>query len=229
MEVFTIDITSWTASFRYPNFMTSYHPTLEVPPLSTVLGLVNAAAGKYIEHRNLTIGYFFDYEAKAAGQFADVETIHKIGTNANGFAINKITSEPIRREFLVQASLRLYIVDEQLVNFFNQPYYPLLLGRMNDLATVEKIGRMELQKVLQAEILKGQVIPMRGNFLSGQIQPLPQYFTDTFPRRNLGTEPYTVLSPKSKPISGRFEAFRDIEKQVDIFFHHVQFDENDYR
>jgi len=36
MKVFRIDITSWTASFRYPNLISGVQPTLEVPPLSTI-------------------------------------------------------------------------------------------------------------------------------------------------------------------------------------------------
>ena len=58
MEVFKIDITSWTASFRYPNLISGYQPTLEVPPLGTVLGLLNAAAGKYLIHQDFLQSQF---------------------------------------------------------------------------------------------------------------------------------------------------------------------------
>ena len=44
MRIYRIEITSWTASFRYPNIISGYQPTLCVPPLSTVLGLINACA-----------------------------------------------------------------------------------------------------------------------------------------------------------------------------------------
>ena len=50
MKVFKIDITAWTSSFKYPNLISGFQPTLEVPPISTVLGLINAAAGKYIKY-----------------------------------------------------------------------------------------------------------------------------------------------------------------------------------
>ncbi|MDR3217965.1 MAG: CRISPR-associated protein Cas5, partial [Dysgonamonadaceae bacterium] len=74
MKVFKIDITAWTSSFKYPNLISGFQPTLEVPPLSTVLGLINAAAGKYIQHRKLKIGYYFEFEAKQI----DLETIYQI-------------------------------------------------------------------------------------------------------------------------------------------------------
>ena len=56
MKFYRIEISSWTASFRYPNILSGIQPTLEVPPLSTVLGLINACAGKYLVHEGLNIG-----------------------------------------------------------------------------------------------------------------------------------------------------------------------------
>ena len=226
MEVFMIDVSSWTASFRYPNFMTAYHPTLEVPPPSTILGLINAAAGKYLNHRQLMLGYYFDFEYKAANEQADVETVYKYGSDANGRLANKVTSDVIRREFLVNTFLRIYTPDESLASIFKQPYYQLLLGRMNDLATIDSIRAGKLTKIERAEKVHGQVIPLRGNFLAGQVQPLPKYFTDTIPRQNIGTEPYSIVSAKSRPVSGKFEAYRDEVKgkDVDIYFHQLNFE-----
>lgn len=226
MDVFKIDITSWTASFRYPNFMTAYHPTLEVPPISTVLGLINAAAGKYIPHHQLSIGYFFDYEVKADNEHADLETVYKYGSDTKGKLANKVTSDVIRREFLVNAFLRIYTTDENIAKLFEQPHYQILLGRMNDLATIERIETDTLQKVQLAEKVRGQIIPFHGNFLAGQIQPLPQYFTDTLPRQNIGTKPYSIISAKSQPLNAKFEAYRDLihGQEVDIYFHQLNFE-----
>jgi CRISPR-associated protein Cas5t len=64
MEVYRIKLSSWTASFRYPNLISGYQPTLDVPPISTVLGLINAAAGKYVEYSPLLLGYYFEMEQK---------------------------------------------------------------------------------------------------------------------------------------------------------------------
>ena len=74
MEVFKIDITAWTSSFKYPNLISGFQPTLDVPPISTILGLVNAASGKYIKHKKLKIGYYFEYSAKQI----DLESIYQI-------------------------------------------------------------------------------------------------------------------------------------------------------
>ena len=65
MEAYRILISSWTSSFRYPNIISGYQPTLHVPPISTVLGILNACAGKYIRHKHLSLGYYFEYGAEA--------------------------------------------------------------------------------------------------------------------------------------------------------------------
>jgi CRISPR-associated protein Cas5t len=65
MKAFRIKINSWTSSFRYPNLMSAFQPSLEVPPISTVMGLINAAAGFYLDNREIQIGYYFKYNCKS--------------------------------------------------------------------------------------------------------------------------------------------------------------------
>lgn len=224
MEVFTIDIESWTASFRYPNLISGFQPTLEVPPLSTVLGLLNAAAGDYIEHEKLEIGYSFRY----AGRGVDLETIYQIDSNAAGKPSNNAKSNVIRREFLFEAQLRIYLPDEQLAAHFREPAFSLLLGRMNDLATVSRIRQAKLAKVENATQMLGQVIPFFGNRLPGQIQALSTYFTNTIPRKNLGTEAFSVIPHNAKPLQSQLTAFRDEDEASpffgkEIYFHHLNF------
>lgn len=220
MEVYKIDITSWTASFRYPNLISGIQPTLEVPPISTVLGLINAAAGFYIEHENLQLGYYFEYEMEGE----DLETIYQISSK-DGKPTNNAKSNVITRKFLYNAFLRIYTTDEKIAGYLNQPHYPLLLGRMNDLATVVKISeKVQLEEAEIAQNIRGQIVPFRF-YLPGQIQALPQYFTNSFPRKNIGTEPFSIISYKSN-ISGNIPAYRDVlpnGKDVDIFFHQISF------
>jgi CRISPR-associated protein Cas5t len=228
MEVFKIDITSWTASFRYPNLISGMQPTLEVPPISTVLGLINAAAGSYLKHKDLKLGYYFEYEMEGE----DLETIYQI---SNDFKFDKRTqqvqtiakSNIISRKFLYNNFLRLYTDNEQVVKYLSQPYYPILLGRMNDLATIECISEKEkLEENDYSDKIRGQIIPFKYR-LAGQLQALPQYFTDEFPRKNLGTQPFSIINHKSNVASNDFVTYRDTlpnGKEVDIFFHNLNFD-----
>lgn len=217
MEVYTVDIRSWTASFRYPNLISGVQPTLEVPPISTVLGLINAAAGTYQSYERLELGYYFEYQMKAV----DLETIYMLDTG------RKPKSNVIQREFLFNAFLRLYLKDEKLANYFQKPYYPLVLGRMNDLANVDinSIQKVSLIQTQQAEKIRGQIIPFK-NKLPGVIQALPKYFTNTIPRQNLGTEPFSIIN-HLRPVRSKLMAFRDnsIPKEVDIYFHEIVFND----
>lgn len=221
MKVFRIDITSWTASFRYPNLISGFQPTLEVPPLSTVLGIFNAAAGKYLIHSDLSLGYFFRFEMKGI----DLETIYQINSK-NGRPSNNAKSNVIQREFLFQNTLSLYLKDPLIVSYLEKPIYPILLGRSNDLATVSKPIEMELLEIEAASKIKGQIVPLSENFLPGKIQALPKYFSNDFPRQNLGTEPYSVIGFQAPDLKTNLTGFRDesqVKEGVDIFFHELDF------
>lgn len=220
MELFKIDITSWTASFRYPNLISGFQPSLEVPPISTVLGLINAATGSYQKYNSFVLGYYFNYQAKAV----DLETIYQMN-GKNGTTSNQASSNVIRREFLFETFLRVYVTDKKIADSFFAPIYPLVLGRMNDLATIESVEKIELEKLEHAQKIKGQIIPFNPYHLAGQIQALPKYFTDTFPRNNLGTEPYSIISCNASDYNYNTNiiGFRDntFKKPIDIFMHNL--------
>lgn len=218
MKAFRIKINSWTSSFRYPNLISGFQPTLEVPPVSTVMGLINAASGKYLENKEIELGYYFDFKIKTI----DLETIYQIKANDKNYPDNVVKSNVIQREFLYDCRLFLYFVDEELVSCFRQPAYQLLLGRSSDLAGIESIKEVELCEVQNARI-RGQVVPFNGNYLPGQIQSLPKYFSNTIPRKNMGTEPYSVIS-YNNPVNSKLTGFRpNLEEfDSDIFFHKFQ-------
>lgn len=223
MEVNRIKITSWTSSFRYPNLISAFQPTLEVPPISTILGLINAAAGSYQHYQRLTIGYYFEYKIKAS----DLETIYQVELHkTQNYPLSDVKSNVINREFLYDCRLYLYTPNKQVAEYLQNPFYQMLLGRSNNLATVELIEKVTLQKVENAQRIKGQIVPFLGNYLAGDIQPLPKYFTDTIPRTNIGTEPYSVISYKSGDNQSSLTAFADTinDKIIDIYFHELTFE-----
>ncbi|MFW5700929.1 MAG: type I-B CRISPR-associated protein Cas5b [Cyclobacteriaceae bacterium] len=225
MEVYRIKLSSWTASFRYPNLISGFQPTLDVPPISTVLGLINAAAGKYIEYTHLKIGYYFEYGAKAI----DLETIYQIElktSKTRTYPSHLAKSNVINREFLFDCQLYIYTQNEEIKEYFKKPYYSLILGRSGDLVTVDTIEKIDLLENKTPENIKGQLIPFNGNYLPGEIQALPKYFSNTIPRKNLGTEPYSVISHLSGKIeSNTLITYTDTfdEKLVDIYFHDLSF------
>jgi CRISPR-associated protein Cas5t len=224
MKAFRIDLSAWTASFRYPNLLSGVQPTLEAPPLSTVLGLLNAAAGRYLVHDNLEIGYYFEF----AGKEFDLETIYQIEED-KGRATNKAKSNVMKREFLFEPKLSIYLTDATIAELFRQPVYQLLMGRSSDLATVDRIVEIELLERIGAEKIRGQVVPLEGNMMPGVIQALPRYFSNTFPRQNIGTAAFSIISHYGRDTPSRLVAWRDNTQGkggADIFFH--QFSIADY-
>ncbi len=223
MEIYTIDIRSWTASFRFPNLISGFQPTLEVPPLSTVLGLINAAAGTYLSHDRISLGYYFEYASKAV----DIETIYMINSNINRKPTNTAKSNVVKREFLYETFLRIYVTEKTIADYFISPTYPLVLGRQNDLATVDirsLKSKKKLESVDHPEKIRGQIVPFKNHHLPGTIQALPKYFTNTIPRQNIGTEAYSVINYESRT-KANCRAYRDtvLGEEVDIFFHELDF------
>lgn len=228
MKVYRIKISSWTASFRYPNLISGFQPTLEVPPISTVLGLINAASGRYIDYSNekYSIGYYFEYDIKTV----DLETIYQVELKTtkskNQFPGSTVKSNVINREFLYDCSLYIYSKDKLIKDSFQRPFYPILLGRSGDLATVDEIKELNLKQNEESNHIRGQIIPFNEGFVAGEIQALPQYFSDTIPRKNIGTQPYSIIPHKAKNVGGEnLSTFADSinGKPVDIYFHQLDF------
>lgn len=219
MKFYKIDISGWTASFRYPNLISGYQPTLEVPPLSTVLGLINAAAGKFVSYKNDKIGYYFEFDAIGT----DLETIYQM--DGNGKTTNNIAkSNVIRRQFLFNPRLVIYTSNPEIAEYFQTPVFPILLGRMNDLATIDSISEIEMPLVNEGVEIKGQIVPTFPYHLAGQIQALPEYFTNTFPRKNLGTKPFSIVSHRNGVVSSKIEALRDNDLSLNIFMHSINYE-----
>jgi CRISPR-associated protein Cas5t len=221
MDCYKIEITSWTASFRYPNLISGFQPTLLVPPLSTILGLINAAAGKYVSYNNDKLGYYFEYDSIGI----DLETIYQMDGNSKT-TNNNAKSNVIRRQFLFNNRLTIYTPNEKIADYFNNPIYPILLGRMNDLATIKSVTNMVMETAKGPIEIKGQLIPAFPYLLAGQIQALPEYFTNTFPRKNLGTKPYSVISFQNGVNSSKIEAYNDQSNSRSIFMHQLNYDSN---
>ncbi len=222
MKVYRIKISSWTSSFRYPNIMSGFQPTMEVPPISTVLGIINSCAGEYQMFSNFRIGYYFEYDAKSV----DLETIYMVEVNRN-VPTNRVKSNVIKREFLYGCNLYIYLTDKQIVEFFKNPVYQILMGRSSDLATIEEIICLDLPEIEKATKIKGQMMPISVGLFPGNMQALPIYYTDTIPRRNIGTQPFSVISYSSNDYPSNVSAIRDSidGKVIDIYLHNINIDE----
>lgn len=183
MKYLRILIEGWTASFRYPAFISGFQPTLPVPPLSTIYGLLSAAKGELVTPDETNVGFVFDYDAKAV----DLETIYEL----KGLKGNK--SNVAKREFLFNPSLYLYTDDLEFKKYFKNPAYPILLGRSSDLAIISEIKEIEMEKKNNVKLGK-TILPFSIEGAFGIIQALPTHFSDSIPRKAIGTKPYLLMN-----------------------------------
>lgn len=212
MNVYRIHISSWTASFRYPNLISGFQATLPVPPLSTIYGLISAAMGRYFYPNNqLELGFVFQTKWKAQ----DLETIYQVDPRFTSIKSNVVT-----REFLVDNDLWIYTLRTNIAKCFEKPYFPLLLGRSGDLATINSIKEITVQPRTSLSRLKGTIVPFDARLpIAAPIHALPLYFSEEIPRRNVGTKPYFLLSSdyrQNAPIEA--EGFWDEERQWEVYW-----------
>jgi CRISPR-associated protein Cas5t len=190
IEAIRVTITAYTASFRVPHFV-GHQLTLTVPPLSTIYGLISAAAGKWVLPEDVEcLAYRCEYERKAM----DTETILTVERPKPSDFARFITRNVFPREFLVMPRLTLYLPIEW-ESAFRCPRYTLLLGRTQDVATVEEIKRVHLQQVSSGKV-SGVLLPFelvaKGN-VSAWLQNLPVAFTDEPVRRSIRSEIFCIV------------------------------------
>ena len=187
MKVIRVHITGWVSSFRNPLFISGFQPTLSIPPLSAIYGIITAAKGEWVTPHDVSLGFVFHSSGKAV----DLETVYESSGKLDA------KSNINRREFLVDPELYLYTPEMKLKEAFQRPCYPLLLGRSSDLATVKSIDEIELENRSKT-IYRDTLLPFPDEQLHGQVQALPTHFTAEIPRRPCGTRAYCLITEKIK-------------------------------
>lgn len=205
MKVIRVHITGWVASFRNPLFISGFQPTLPLPPLSALYGLLTAAKGDWVTPHDAAIGFVFQKTGKAV----DLETVYEFAGKLDA------KSNINRREFLVEPQLYLYTPEISLKNAFERPRYPLLFGRSSDLATVKSIAEIELESSSETTY-QDTLLPFPDSQLYGQVQALPTHFSAEIPRRPLGTRAYCLITEQVK-YSGN--VLQDPEKKWGVYLH----------
>jgi CRISPR-associated protein Cas5t len=185
-----VKIKSWTATFRYPTFQSGYQPTLPLPPLSTILGLLSAAKGDIINLNDIDfVGYIFIN----GGKGVDLERTHLLDGRGKG-----IYTDITKREILFDNILYLYLPNTWEKHFRN-PKYQLLLGRSSDLLSVDEIKKVKLEKK-EGIPIGGTIIPLELKF-PGIIHSLViEYDYSTLPRNVKAVKPFTLV-PYSKNLN----------------------------
>jgi CRISPR-associated protein Cas5t len=209
MQLLRVGLSGWTASFRYPAFISGFQPTLPVPPLSTIYGILSAAKGDYVRPADTAVGYVF----QSHGKGVDLETIYELEDRPL-----RAKSNVVKREILFEPRLFLYLTDLSLAESFERPRYPLLLGRSTELAMVSpRPQAVELEERRGAR-LGGSLFPFPMEGVYGPIQALPTHFSDTLPRRAMGTRPFCIVESFIR--FDRHPVLYDADHDWGVFLHH---------
>ena len=206
MKVLRVKLNGWTASFRYPIFISGYQPTLPLPPISTIYGILSAAKGKLVTPVDTRVGFVFT----SKGKTVDLETIYELGGNL------KAKSNVIKREFLIDPELYLYIENLDFGEFFKRPHYQILIGRSSDLAMISSVEVVEL--AVRAEVsYTNTILPFNFAEAHGMVQSLPTHFTDEVPRKAQGTQIYYLLDDATEIV--RENQLVDPEHDWGVYLH----------
>ncbi len=208
MKVLRVHITGLASSFRNPLFISGFQPTLPLPPLSALYGLLSAAKGNWVTPHDVAIGFVFQSDGKGI----DLETIYEFDqtlspkSNINkrqvdsGLSVSysmRMNPNIKQREFLVSPNLYLYTPELWLREAFDRPHYPLLLGRSSDIATVKSIQEIELEKKTEA-FYCDTLLPFPYPQIHGKMLSLPSHFSAEIPRRPCGTRAYHLITGRLK-------------------------------
>ena len=171
MKLYRVLITAQTASFRYPNFISSNQLSIKAVPYTTIAGIVASATGD-----DKLIDFRFSYIFRYLSSYVDLETIYKFEKKGNSVNNKNVVQDPtFRREILYDCYLTLYFEDEKIANAFKAPVFQLLLGRSGDLARVVEVKEIEVIKS-NSLLLNGTVVPFNEFKSSGEIYAMPKYF-----------------------------------------------------
>lgn len=152
MRVLKVIAEGITTSFRYPHFMLGIHPTFELPPPATIYGHICSTLGEWVNPEGLEFAYHFTHK----GAFDDVEHVHVLATSSGklpGTKLPKVLEgaiNPFKRRMLFKPKLVLYLNKPEWESAFKSPYYPVVLGRSQDLFAYTKVEAIELERSPQA-------------------------------------------------------------------------------
>lgn len=146
LEVTKVILKGAITSFRYPHFVQGVQPTYEMPPPSTLYGYICACIGRFEPPDILRFGLHFTYEAK----FMDIEQVQIDKFREGSKSQREFTMNVFRRELLFNPTLTLYVAPSTYLDSFQQPYYPVALGRSQDLMTCISAKQVTLQQADQA-------------------------------------------------------------------------------
>ncbi|HOI75993.1 MAG TPA: type I-B CRISPR-associated protein Cas5b [Methanofastidiosum sp.] len=207
MEVLRVKLRSLTSTFRYHTFQSGQQPTLPMPPISTLVGLLSAAKGDIVSIDQIDfLGYIFFTK----GNGTDLEKTYYLGGDKQDI---------LKKDFLVDNTLYLYL-PLSWENYLKNPRYQLLLGRSSDLAYIDEIKKVNLDKKSNVQI-SNTIVPLGTINAFGTLQPMPIEFNySQTPRRVKKLKPFILVS---QSFNYPNEAFYDPELDMGVWIYEKEY------
>lgn len=150
LAVLRILVEAPATSFRYPHFLVGRQLSYTMPPPSTIYGHIASALGELPNPE----GFQFGYDFRSASRSSDLEHQHIITAGGQAFAAGgkkyetsvQATVQPHWRDFLFKPRLVLYLSRTDWAESFRSPAFCVVLGRSQDLASIAKVEKIELEQ-----------------------------------------------------------------------------------
>lgn len=219
-RVAKVTIEAPVVSFRYPHFLIGRQPSFDVPPPSTVFGHIASALGEW-PTMPIEFAYAF-YSRGRARDLEHQQIISRTSGKMPGEIQDPLwrppevipgkkkpkkadlkprllektteaTVQPHKRDFLFDVRLELYVDPPELAAAFRSPVFTVVLGRSQDLASVQRVEVVELPPA-ERGYLERTIIPgaERRRLPWGVTTLLPTYIGPA-PERRAKFDPYIVL------------------------------------
>lgn len=159
MRVARVRVHAPVTSFRHPFFVTGAQPSFAMPPPSTVHGHCASALGDWPDPATFSFGIHFTFASRTrdlehqhiATALAPRTPLRVKTAEGEARATTEINVQPVTREFLFDATMTLYL-EPKLADAFRSPVFPVVLGRSQDLAEVQAVDEVTLERPERARI-----------------------------------------------------------------------------
>lgn len=179
-------ISGWTATFKMPLFYSNTGikgsmPTMNVPPYTTIIGMLGSMVGRDLEPDEIKrIGFIFEYDKKGV----DLEKLESYSLDTEKDIIRRNTgiTNPTQREFLIRPRLHIYLENVTLFeHYFKEPFNIPCFGRSQDIAWLETLKNGRQYEIVEAEevqhgTVQNTLLPFPQEGASGIIIPLVDYY-----------------------------------------------------
>jgi|YNPNPStandDraft_1061719.scaffolds.fasta_scaffold06280_4 CRISPR-associated protein Cas5t len=151
MRAAKVVIGAATASFRHPFFVVGRQPTFDMPPPSTIFGHCASALGRWPARSEFWFGIHFTFRSRARDlehqhvttSLSQASRIFVPTAEGPARATTEVSVQPVLRDFLFGVRMTLYL-PLVFADAFRNPVYPVVLGRSQDLAEIERVEEIDL-------------------------------------------------------------------------------------